>query len=128
MSVYNMKMTWTVEKADCVDSWSSGTPRDWTESTWNAAVGPKLAEWSKLTWAEIEKLSTGTGHQMHHSMQAWDLSKEAQERLTQLEKSSDVMFRFRLGGKPRLWGFRILSEFEVLWYDPEHEIYPVEVD
>ncbi len=39
---------------------------------------------------------------------------------------SEDLFRFRLGNLPRLWGFRIVNVFYLLWYDSEHEIYPIQ--
>jgi hypothetical protein len=36
------------------------------------------------------------------------------------------MFRFRLGGKARLWGFRSERIFHVVWWDPDHRVYPTE--
>lgn len=32
--------------------------------------------------------------------------------------------RLRLGGKPRLYGFLVANVFHVVWWDPEHEIWP----
>jgi hypothetical protein len=32
----------------------------------------------------------------------------------------------RLGGLPRLYGFRDGNVFHVVWWDPEHEIWPSE--
>ena len=29
-----------------------------------------------------------------------------------------------MGGKQRLWGFLRAGVFHVLWWDPEHQIYP----
>jgi len=38
------------------------------------------------------------------------------------------IYRFPLGNRGRLWGFRILNVFEILWYDPENNVYPVDPD
>ncbi len=32
--------------------------------------------------------------------------------------------RFRIGGKGRLYGFRLSNVFHVVWWDPGHEIWP----
>lgn len=63
---------------------------------------------------------------MHHGMDVDSICEEAQFRLIEIEKYQDTIFRFRLGNLPRLWGFRILDEFTVIWYDPTHRIYPVD--
>jgi hypothetical protein len=38
------------------------------------------------------------------------------------------IYRFRLGNKRRLWGFRRVNLFEILWYDPDHNVYPTDPD
>jgi hypothetical protein len=124
-----MQMQWTVEHRDCEGAWLSGTPRQWSDADWNDSIQPKLLEWAKLTWAEIDSLVTGNDgkrHKMHHSMPVEAILEEAQYRLIELEKLEETMFRFRLGNLPRLWGFRRAAEFHVLWFDPNHEIYPTD--
>ncbi|GAA0870136.1 hypothetical protein GCM10009116_19720 [Brevundimonas basaltis] len=127
-SIFHMQMTWTVDQADCDGAWASGTPRQWSEECWANEIEPKLGEFAALTWAEIDTFTTSSGHKMHHSMDTSQIANEAQARLAELSRSEESIFRFRLGGKPRLWGFRVVSTFNVLWHDPEHEVYPVDVD
>ena len=125
-SIFQMHMTWTLEGADLTGSWASGASRGWTTDQWEITVAPKLAEWGQLTWAEIDSLSTSNGHKMHHAMPIEVLSDDARERLQELKNTSEMLFRFRLGNRPRLWGRRVVAEFRILWFDPEHEVYPVE--
>jgi len=125
-SIFDLKVTWSVDKADCKDCWSWGTDRQWSLEDWTGLIEPKLFEFSALTWKEIDAFTSGTGHKMHHNMEVHQLAEEAQYRLVEIEQFADTMFRFRLGSKPRLWGFRVLGHFEVVWYDPEHAIYPVD--
>jgi hypothetical protein len=35
----------------------------------------------------------------------------------------DAIFRFRLGGKKRLWGFRRQRIFYVVWWDWNHQVF-----
>jgi hypothetical protein len=65
---------------------------------------------------------------MHHSMAIETICDECQTRLLELEKVDGEIYRFRLGNRRRLWGFRILQTFEILWYDPEHRVYPTDPD
>lgn len=128
-SVFHMQMTWTVEHRDCKGAWSSGTARQWSDGDWDGNIHPKLTEWSRLTWAEIDTHVTGNEgkrHKMHHSMAVDAILDEAQLRLIDLDKLEETIFRFRLGNLPRLWGFRRVGEFHVLWFDPKHEIYPTD--
>ena len=55
-------------------------------------------------------------------------SLEAQKRLTDLhlDETFEDLFRFRVGGKKRLWGFEVDGVFHVLWWDAEHQVYPTE--
>lgn len=124
-SIYGLQVTWTCSEADRVGAWDSGTPRDWTDPTWQDVIQPKLAEFAKLTWAEVERMVSDSGHRMHHPMETTRITDEAQYRMLEIEKHADTIYRFRLGNLPRLWGFRVVAEFQVLWYDPLHEVYPV---
>lgn len=128
-SVFATTMTWTLEHRDCEGCWTSGTPRQWNDDDWEGNIHPKLLEWAKLTWAEIDSQTTGANgkrHKMHHSMPVDAILDEAQLRLYELEKLEESIFRFRLGNLPRLWGFRRVADFHVLWFDPKHEIYPTD--
>ncbi|TIL87498.1 MAG: hypothetical protein E5Y73_25140 [Mesorhizobium sp.] len=127
-SVFSMKMQWSCDAPDIKDAWTWGVARQWTQGDWDGVILPKLQEWSKLTWAEIDRFSSGTGHKMHHNMDSEDICEEAQYRMIEIERCSDVIFRFRLGNKRRLWGQRAVDKFEILWFDATHEIYPTDPD
>ena len=54
------------------------------------------------------------------------ICKEAQDRLTALKLDDiDELFELRLSGKERVWGTITGSIFNLLWWDPEHTVYPV---
>ncbi|WP_164780247.1 hypothetical protein [Mesorhizobium sp. M7A.F.Ca.US.011.01.1.1] len=127
-SVFSLQMTWACEKPDREHSWSWGVARDWSASDWEGLILPKLTEWEKLTWGEIDRPSSDSGHKMHHNMDTTEICDEAQSRMVEIERYADVIFRFRLGNKRRLWGHRIVNKFEILWFDPTHQIYPTEPD
>lgn len=127
-SVFHLSMSWTCDGADCAGAWSSGTARQWTPAQWDGDLHPNLVHFSGLTWAEIEAQLTGgkDRHRKHHSMPVEALWDEAQLRLIDLDQAEETIFRFRLGNRPRLWGFRRAAVFHVLWFDPKHEIYPTD--
>jgi len=127
-SIFDMMMTWTDAQADRAESWSWGQGREWGKDVWNGIIHPKLIEWAKLRWKEIDHANTKNGHKMHHSMACDILCEESQLRLMELGHSGESIFRFRLGSLRRLWGFRIVGEFQILWFDPEHRIYPTDPD
>ena len=127
-SIMQMSMSWTVDVADRDGNWSWGVNRDWGDSAWCTELLPKLQAFAKLNWAEIEQQAYGNEgkrHRSHHTMETADICVEAQGRLEEIGQHSDTVFRFRLGNLPRLWGIRKVAEFQVLWYDPTHGIYPV---
>lgn len=48
-----------------------------------------------------------------------------QDRLAKYyEREGDALARFRLGGTERLYGFLVGNEFHILWWDPNHEVWP----
>lgn len=91
-----------------------------------------MVEMSKLTWAGIEAMRSGPSHarhKKHHSQSVGALGTDARERVRQLrlnETFDDDVFRFRLTGRKRLWGYRTGSVFHVLWWDPDHKVCPTE--
>lgn len=128
-SIFHMQMTWHCNSADRKESWSWGQQREWGDDAWKGEIEPKLNEFASLCWREIDDFVTGSGHKAHHSMEVESIDDEAQARITFLEIETDGdIFRFRLGHKKRLWGFRVVNVFEVLWYDPLHMIYQLDPD
>jgi len=127
-SIYHMSMAWNTDRADRKDSWSWGHEREWGYPAWNTIIHPKLKQFEQLLWREVESFNTDTGHRMHHSMEVDSICSESQVRLGDLGFDHDEIYRFRLGNKRRLWGFRFLNVFEILWYDPDHNIYPTDPD
>jgi hypothetical protein len=127
-SRFASRVTWCVNKADLSGSWSWGEDRKWSPEEWDNIIHPPLLEFSKLTWQEIDRFSSDTGHKMHHSHEVGDLIDEAQDRWRDLElEQYDSVFRFRMGGqKRRAWGFVVQAHFHFVWWDREHSIYPTE--
>ena len=87
-----------------------------------------ICEMSKLTWREI-RVQTADGHKRHHSQPVDKISRVARARLAARhldEIIPDDLFRFRVSGKKRLWGFVSDDVFHALWWDPDHNVYPTE--
>ena len=82
---------------------------------------------SGMTWGEIDRHTTGTGHKKHHGMSIEIISAEAQHRLVEIDRvEADTLFRFRLGNRRRLWGYRFGPLFDLVWFDREHDVYPTD--
>ncbi len=52
------------------------------------------------------------------------LCKEAQKRIEELHLDIDQVFSLRLTATLRIYGILENGVFNVLWYDPNHEICP----
>jgi hypothetical protein len=90
-----------------------------------------LCDLAQQTWAEIESATTGgrNRHRKHHSQEVESFCSEAKRDFQQArlaEQFEEEMFRFRLSGQKRLWGFRVGHVFHVVWWDPGHLVYPTE--
>ncbi len=89
----------------------------------------ELKAYEGLTWNEIlsasggKKKGRGTNN---HSIQISELIQEAQKRLVELNfDNEDVIFSLRISARKRLWGFRQGNILEIVWFDTNHEIYPI---
>lgn len=129
-SIKQRLMRWSDAKADKVGLWSWGVNRDWDDATWHGELHPKLCNFATMTWAEIEahrvKSKKNKSRKAHHELPLTSVCQEAQVRAGVIKVPADMLFRFRLGGKKRLWGYRLADLFNVVWYDPTHQIYPTD--
>ncbi len=126
----DQKMQWSADHADIEGEWSWGK-RSCLTDNWDGELHPFLIEYAEKTWLQIYSERTGGSNrrQKHIFYNVPDICEEAQLRLLELEQDDvDCVFRFRLAGKKRLYGVQRMPSFFVLWWDPEHNIYPVEVD
>ena len=89
-------------------------------------VFKKIIDYSNLTWAEIKRQTHDDGKSKHHGLEIESISNEANKRFNEmhLEEYSDTIFSFAFQNKLRIVGLRENEYFYVLWYDPNHEIYP----
>jgi hypothetical protein len=124
------KVTWCISRKDCDGHWSWNEPRAWDSSEWDIEIHPKMTAFEKDTWGEIEKHVTGKKkkrHRMHHSHELGDLAAEAQQRWHAIDLGQfETLWRFRLGGAKRVWGFIVRAHFHMVWWERYHKIYPVD--
>lgn len=105
----------------------------WADPAGAAEVLKFLKDIAGSTWNEIRSHRTGGrrgGHRKHHEQPFDSVCSEAFRRLQDARHDEvfEELFRFRLGAKQRLWGFERKGTFYVLWWDPEHQVYPTERD
>lgn len=87
----------------------------------------KLKEFEGMTWASIMSASGGRNRGTNnHFDNVSDLIAEAQNRWIDLHlEDYDRVFSLRLTGAYRLFGILEDGVFRIVWFDPNHEIYPV---
>ncbi len=105
--------------ADCRWSWCHiGKDR------WETKVLPKLRDFEKMTWFEIERASGGrTNGTNSHFIDVRQLSKEAQKHLERLKMDDlDQVFSLRLQGEHRIIGKRMGRVLQIIWFDFHHEV------
>ena len=88
----------------------------------------KMMMYSCMTWVDISKQTHDRGKSKHHYLDNVErLSKDARDRLKALdiEDMAGDLFSFAFTNMLRIVGLRLDDNFYVLWYDPNHEVYPV---
>ena len=93
----------------------------------NETIVEKLKSYEGMTWDEILKATggkkTGNGNNSHYESIS-SLITEAQKRWSDLKLDEyDQVFSLRLTGAQRLYGLLQDGIFEIIWFDPIHEIY-----
>lgn len=119
-------MTYASGHEDREGVWSWGESRDWVDGVWDIKLETFLNNYhNKLTWPQIENQLT-QGRRKHVQYKKGTITNEAHDRLVELEKDDleEFIFRFRISGKVRLYGFRLADIFYCLWLDRLHKICP----
>lgn len=119
----NSCVRWTARDLDLFDD-SSGEVRWDLSARESLGLLRFLEELSRKTWGECETELAGP-HKRNHYHHVADLVPSARERLRRLGFEEEQIFRFRLSSTCRLWGFRTGDVFRIVWYDPDHRVYPV---
>jgi hypothetical protein len=81
----------------------------------------RLKQLETMSWHEIES-KTGS-----HFIETGDTGfcKQARDRLAEIRQDdADALFSLRVTGRRRIWGIRDGGILRILWWDPEHEVYP----
>jgi hypothetical protein len=86
---------------------------------WNQIV-PKIKAFEGKSWTQI--FQTGRDHPI-------EIAKIIPEAQMRFEKQfgaldADQLVSLHIDGLKRIWGLKEGSIFKVLWWDPNHDIYP----
>lgn len=80
-----------------------------------------VKSYETMAWREIPRKRL-------HPISVGDLTRQAQSRLDEIDQGDvEELYCLRVESKPRIWGIRDRVYFRVLWWDPNHQVYPVNV-
>jgi len=71
-----------------------------------------------MTWKEIIS-------NQNHPIDVAKLCKGAQKRLEARQIDASILVSLRCTAKERIWGIRVENVLSLLWWDPNHAVYPV---
>lgn len=115
-AIINSSFQWRTSSADLDGEW--GWSKVEIKLLFQEII-PKLQNYETMTWGQIEGKES-------HFIDVDKCSKEAQKRLEELElEDLEELFSLRIGSRKRIWGRLKSSIFQILWWDPEHQVYPV---
>lgn len=72
-----------------------------------------------MTWKEILQ-----DENSNHSVAVPELPPWARKILRRRYADVEEVYQLRVRSKVRLWGIRRDNEFSLLWWDPEHRVFP----
>jgi hypothetical protein len=118
------RICWGIGRArlDGPFSWQNVT----RDILWND-LHPYLKSLETMTWDEILKASGGRSRgNNNHDVDVDQLGEEAKRDLTDAGVDDvDKVFSLRVNARMRIWGIREGRVLSLLWFDPEHMVYPV---
>lgn len=102
-----------------------GWRRAGTETTLRR-IHSHLQNLEGMTWREIDLRTGPEGKRANHYLPVTAVCKSARQRLSELRLDDfEHLYQLRLSNTERIFGIRSNEIFSVLWWDPEHEVYPV---
>jgi len=105
------------DRIDLGSEWDLGSidPDDFVE----------LLEFLKnISQSTIHELRNSTGTLKVYDNLQTGMNPEAIKRLAEGYEGQDFVHRLRVSGKKRLYGILDESVFSILWWDPEHKVWP----
>jgi uncharacterized phage-associated protein len=117
---YKQKPSWRIRRLEFKTPWG------WHELGKEQLhdIRSKLGDFEGRTWSEILVESK----KQNHSVSIDGICKAARDRLDELELGDlESLVSLRLIGKQRVWGILNEGVLTLLWWDPDHTVYPVEL-
>src|SRR6185369_818121 len=116
-----MSPVWSLRRMDLDGPWGwKAIPRD---HLWS--LHERLVALESMPWGEIDNARDKVKNRLYHKHPIDQIGADARRRMRQLPhlRAAEI-HRFLVCGLVRVWGFRVAHVFEVLWFDPKHEVYP----
>lgn len=108
-------MAWRFSAHDRDGPWAwtnLNTPSDYQR------VIQTLQQFETMSMDQIQQQQT-------HRVAPGKLCKAAQDRLKKIKQDDiDELMSFRITGKQRVWCIPIGPIMKILWWDPNHQVYP----
>ena len=76
----------------------------------------ELQAYEGLTWQQVRQKS-----EHNHPWKFHQLSKGLRDRLSERGLELPELFQIELGNRPRIWGYKEIGIFYLMWYDPKHK-------
>lgn len=112
------KVWWTFGLFDNYTGWVSSAGPDCF-----CAVSDKMKQFELRTWREIAQDGA-----RNHAVEVDKLCSDARKRLQEIQLDEvSALWSFRFSGTNRIWGVRTGRLFQVVWWDPEHRVCPVDL-
>ncbi|MGK7944954.1 MAG: hypothetical protein AB4058_10850 [Microcystaceae cyanobacterium] len=114
---YNHHPSWRVSKIQVVDPFGWHT----LDGVKLEYVRAKLSHFESMIWREILLDSK----KQNHTVSVDKISKTAQDHLRDIGLDDlEKLTSLHLSGEERVWGFIIQGVMNLLWWDPNHQVYP----
>lgn len=84
-----------------------------------------LHQFEGSTWAQL-RTDRPSDPTLHYYEDPTVIARWAQQRLAEFNtrRVGDPLWAFHITGERVVWGFKDGDTFHVLWWDPEHRVYP----
>ena len=106
---------WQVSTLDICGPWGW---QNIDKSNFFAHILPKIKNFESMKWKEI------FGRE-NHEVDVAEISRAARKRLSKINLDDfERLVSLRFTGRERLWGIKINNILKIIWWDPNHEVYP----
>lgn len=109
------KPAWQVSTLDIDGLWGW---RNIDKTRFFEHILPKIQKFESMMWKEILGRNS-------HEVNVDEITKDAQKRLSEIKLDDfGTLVSLRFTAKERLWGVKIGNTLKLIWWDPNHEVYP----